>query len=166
MAVPIIDRHIVDHTSVAIDFKLAKWATRNYKRKNEHFCFKKVQQKSVCWSVIQNTIFHYQCKYIYPKQTWYVDSSEYRSFKTNLIHQPLLQSDDMEDYGFEYSDEDYAEEDVDIENQYYNSKGTKICHHNVIRSTIPLTISLQQNLAQVFWRARNSKKPSKASNKS
>eukprot|EP00890_Picochlorum_soloecismus_P000016 jgi/Picsp_1/1014/NSC_04498-R1_protein len=30
---------------------------------------------------------------------------------------------DMEDYGFEYSDEDYGEEDVDIENQYYNSKG-------------------------------------------
>jgi len=29
----------------------------------------------------------------------------------------------MEDYGFEYSDEDYGEEDVDIENQYYNSKG-------------------------------------------
>ena len=29
----------------------------------------------------------------------------------------------MEDYGFEYSDDDYAEEDVDIENQYYNSKG-------------------------------------------
>jgi len=31
----------------------------------------------------------------------------------------------MEDYGFEYSDDDYAEEDVDIENQYYNSKGKK-----------------------------------------
>ena len=27
------------------------------------------------------------------------------------------------DYGFEYSDEDVQEEDVDIENQYYNSKG-------------------------------------------
>ena len=27
------------------------------------------------------------------------------------------------DYGFEYSDEDNQEEDVDIENQYYNSKG-------------------------------------------
>ena len=35
-----------------------------------------------------------------------------------------LQGDsDMEDYGFEYSDDEYAEEDVDIENQYYNSKG-------------------------------------------
>eukprot|EP00889_Picochlorum_renovo_P008706 jgi/Picre1/35736/NNA_003196.t1 len=32
-------------------------------------------------------------------------------------------SDMEEDYGFEYSDDDYAEEDVDIENQYYNSKG-------------------------------------------
>jgi hypothetical protein len=32
----------------------------------------------------------------------------------------------MEDYGFEYSDEEYAEEDVDIENQYYNSKGKNL----------------------------------------
>jgi len=31
--------------------------------------------------------------------------------------------DDMEDYGFEYSDEDEEDADVDIENQYYNSKG-------------------------------------------
>lgn len=30
---------------------------------------------------------------------------------------------DDEDYGFEYSDEDPEEEDVNIENQYYNSKG-------------------------------------------
>lgn len=29
----------------------------------------------------------------------------------------------MEDYGFEYSDDDADEQDVDIENQYYNSKG-------------------------------------------
>ena len=33
----------------------------------------------------------------------------------------------MEDYGFEYSDEEQEEQDVDIENQYYNSKG--ICLH-------------------------------------
>lgn len=30
---------------------------------------------------------------------------------------------ELEDYGFEYSDESQEEEDVDIENQYYNSKG-------------------------------------------
>ncbi|XP_010922119.1 COP9 signalosome complex subunit 2-like [Elaeis guineensis] len=30
---------------------------------------------------------------------------------------------DMEDYGFEYSDDETEEQDVDIENQYYNSKG-------------------------------------------
>lgn len=30
----------------------------------------------------------------------------------------------MEDYGFEYSDEEPEEQDVDIENQYYNSKGS------------------------------------------
>eukprot|EP00227_Mantoniella_beaufortii_P013271 CAMPEP_0197592424 /NCGR_PEP_ID=MMETSP1326-20131121/15083_1 /TAXON_ID=1155430 /ORGANISM="Genus nov. species nov., Strain RCC2288" /LENGTH=438 /DNA_ID=CAMNT_0043158121 /DNA_START=13 /DNA_END=1329 /DNA_ORIENTATION=- len=32
-------------------------------------------------------------------------------------------SDDLEDYGFEYSDEEPEEEDVDVENQYYNAKG-------------------------------------------
>eukprot|EP00897_Mesotaenium_endlicherianum_P009745 jgi/Mesen1/879/ME000115S00004 len=31
--------------------------------------------------------------------------------------------EEMEDYGFEYSDEEPEEQDVDIENQYYNSKG-------------------------------------------
>ncbi|KAJ6827267.1 COP9 signalosome complex subunit 2 isoform X1 [Iris pallida] len=30
---------------------------------------------------------------------------------------------DTEDYGFEYSEEEPEEQDVDIENQYYNSKG-------------------------------------------
>ncbi len=30
------------------------------------------------------------------------------------------------DYGFEYSDEEVQEEDVDIENQYYNSKGERL----------------------------------------
>jgi len=34
-----------------------------------------------------------------------------------------MSDNDMEDYGFEYSDEEVEEEDVDIENQYYNSKG-------------------------------------------
>ena len=29
-----------------------------------------------------------------------------------------------EDYGFEYSDEEQDEEQVDVENQYYNAKGT------------------------------------------
>lgn len=36
----------------------------------------------------------------------------------------IKMSDDDMDYGFEYSDEDVEEADVDIENQYYNSKGT------------------------------------------
>lgn len=30
----------------------------------------------------------------------------------------------LADYGFEYSDEEPEEEDVDIENQYYNAKGS------------------------------------------
>ena len=32
-------------------------------------------------------------------------------------------SDMDEDYGFEYSDEEQDEEQVDVENQYYNAKG-------------------------------------------
>lgn len=35
----------------------------------------------------------------------------------------MYEDADMEDYGFEYSDEEPEEQDVDIENQYYNSKG-------------------------------------------
>lgn len=35
----------------------------------------------------------------------------------------LVQNYSFADYGFEYSDEDVEEEDIDIENQYYNSKG-------------------------------------------
>jgi COP9 signalosome complex subunit 2 len=36
-------------------------------------------------------------------------------------------SDIEDDYGFEYSDdEELDEEDIDIENQYYNSKGTSL----------------------------------------
>ena len=30
-----------------------------------------------------------------------------------------------EDYGFEYSDEEQDEEQVDVENQYYNAKGSR-----------------------------------------
>ena len=30
---------------------------------------------------------------------------------------------DDEDFGFEYSDDDQEEDEVDVENQYYNSKG-------------------------------------------
>lgn len=38
----------------------------------------------------------------------------------------LFEDADMEDYGFEYSEEEPEEQDVDIENQYYNSKGFQI----------------------------------------
>ena len=40
-----------------------------------------------------------------------------------LMH--LIADADMEDYGFEYSDEEPEEQDVDIENQYYNTKGVR-----------------------------------------
>lgn len=44
----------------------------------------------------------------------------------NRIHLSALarMHDDVEDYGFTYSeDEIEGEEDADVENQYYNSKG-------------------------------------------
>ena len=34
-----------------------------------------------------------------------------------------MSDDEIVDYGFEYSDEEVEEEDVDIENAYYNAKG-------------------------------------------
>ena len=41
--------------------------------------------------------------------------------RSSLDH--IAEMSDLEDYGFDYSDDECAEEDVDIENQYYNSKG-------------------------------------------
>ncbi|KAI3787436.1 hypothetical protein L1987_41899 [Smallanthus sonchifolius] len=44
-----------------------------------------------------------------------------------VIHSINHTSDaDMEDYVFEYSEEEPEEQDVDTENQYYNSKGTEL----------------------------------------
>ena len=42
----------------------------------------------------------------------------------------MLRSLKLADYGFEYSDEEVEEEDVDIENQYYNSKGEPVQPNN------------------------------------
>ena len=49
-------------------------------------------------------------------------------------------SDMDEDYGFEYSDEEQDEEQVDVENQYYNAKGTLF--ENSIRFFSVLFLSL------------------------
>jgi len=49
-------------------------------------------------------------------------------------------SDVDEDYGFEYSDEELDEEQVDVENQYYNAKGTLF--ENIIRFFSVLFLSL------------------------
>ena len=43
----------------------------------------------------------------------------------NVFLTGIVSDMDEMDYGFEYSDEDLDEEDVAIENQYYNSKGAK-----------------------------------------
>jgi hypothetical protein len=42
----------------------------------------------------------------------------------NLLPRPLRLGLQAGSYGFEYSDEDMSEGAVDIENQYYNSKGS------------------------------------------
>jgi hypothetical protein len=43
--------------------------------------------------------------------------------KVNLHFFMGFSDEDEMDYGFEYSDEEQDDEDVAIENQYYNSKG-------------------------------------------
>ncbi|RYR26785.1 hypothetical protein Ahy_B02g061086 isoform D [Arachis hypogaea] len=48
---------------------------------------------------------------------------EPRLSQAEIAHRRDRTDADMEDYGFEYSDEEQEEQDVDIENQYYNSKG-------------------------------------------
>ena len=48
------------------------------------------------------------------------------------------------DYGFEYSDEDVQEEDVDIENQYYNSKGERLKYQYAAGPISPI-IALRQH---------------------
>ena len=51
------------------------------------------------------------------------------NFRIIVVHAVVPQSDEeLEDYGFEYSDEEQEEQDVDIENQYYNSKGKLVWH--------------------------------------
>ncbi|WRX33409.1 Proteasome alpha-subunit [Theobroma cacao] len=50
-------------------------------------------------------------------------SNDEKVKKGTVVWSDKGQDADMEDYGFEYSDEEPEEQDVDIENQYYNSKG-------------------------------------------
>lgn len=45
----------------------------------------------------------------------------------------ILLDADMEDYGFEYSDDEPEEQDVDIENQYYNSKGNSLSFNRQVK---------------------------------
>lgn len=70
-----------------------------------------------------------------------------------------MSDDDMEDYGFEYSDEEVEEEDVDIENQYYNSKGAS-CHEQLRLTRRMLTD--QPCGVQVCLRAALPRKPCRA----
>lgn len=53
---------------------------------------------------------------------------------------------DMEDYGFEYSDEEQEEQDVDIENQYYNSKGSFGLQYVFVSSISVATLILTHSL--------------------
>jgi hypothetical protein len=62
---------------------------------------------------------------------WSFKISDFPHFSSFLVSpkKPLgknsiTMSDMDEDYGFEYSDEEQDEEQVDVENQYYNAKGT------------------------------------------
>ncbi|KAG4915754.1 hypothetical protein JHK87_053311 [Glycine soja] len=70
---------------------------------------------------ISNQLATYVGAFRMLNRKWFID------FVSNLGSSSLLMEErwdaDMEDYGFEYSDEEQEEQDVDIENQYYNSKG-------------------------------------------
>lgn len=68
-----------------------------------------------------------------------------------------MSDDDMEDYGFEYSDEEVEEEHVDIENQYYNSKGTAFYSNFLLRANQSIL-----EFSQVCLRAAIRQKPLKA----
>lgn len=50
-------------------------------------------------------------------------SFTYKGFQAGSPAEHTIRCCTPADYGFEYSDEEPEEEDVDIENQYYNSKG-------------------------------------------
>ena len=55
---------------------------------------------------------------------WFQNNAFHYSEPVFLLSSISVGSDaDMEDYGFEYSEEEPEEQDVDVENQYYNSKG-------------------------------------------
>lgn len=65
--------------------------------------------------------FVFNCIWFLCKMVW---TSFVSLLNLDILLYFLLFSDaDMEDYGFEYSEEEPEEQDVDIENQYYNSKG-------------------------------------------
>lgn len=56
---------------------------------------------------------------------------------------------DMEDYGFEYSEEEPEEQDVDIENQYYNSKGTSVASNNLFENAFE-ELPIIDNFSECF----------------
>lgn len=57
----------------------------------------------------------------------------------------------MEDYGFEYSDEEPEEQDVDIENQYYNSKGSFLFFFQMSKISECDFISEGYSIGRCFW---------------
>ena len=56
---------------------------------------------------------------------------------------------DMEDYGFEYSEEEPEEQDVDIENQYYNSKGTSVAYNFLFENSLEV-LPILENTSECF----------------
>jgi len=54
----------------------------------------------------------------------------------------IIMSDMDEDYGFEYSDEEQDEEQVDVENQYYTAKGTLSSKTAFVSSLFCFSLSL------------------------
>lgn len=55
---------------------------------------------------------------------------------------------DMEDYGFEYSDDEPEEQDVDIENQYYSAKGRVEAEPEDALSEFAMVVKMEPDKAE------------------
>lgn len=64
-----------------------------------------------------------------------------------------MSDEDMEDYGFEYSDEDEPEEEeqIETENTYYGAKGAAMCSRDAHHLLLPnlgcrVVLGMQQQI--------------------
>ena len=66
---------------------------------------------------------------------------------------------DDEDYGFEYSDDDQEEEDVNIENRYYNAKGDLADDVDSALSGFREVVSMEEQKGEWGFKVRGGTSP-------